>query len=109
MAVGVNIVTAANQWVVTFDGATATKTLPFTMWSGSPFIAQRMVWTSKAGAAGDEVIISDQIAAANIWYHAVSSAANFMTPQEWKRHRFGAAPFGAIIRTFGSGELVIYF
>lgn len=94
--------------MITFNATTATHTLPFTIWSGSAFIPQRMVWIGKASAAGDEVIITDQIAATHVWFHVVATGADFEPPQEWKRHKYESGPYGAIITTFGSGELTVF-
>lgn len=113
MASGVDISTADTFWTVTFNGSTASHTLPFQIWPATtepnqnkPFLPARMVWTSKTAVAGDEVILTS-IQGHN-WAHFVATGADFQPPQEWKRGTKEPGPVGAIITTFASGELIIY-
>lgn len=121
MAAGVDVVTNANVWVVTYNGSTATYTLPFRLWplagyAGpvTPFIGQRLVWIAGDGAmAGDKVVLKDSsatglTAAGTEFFQATATGADYEPPQEWKRNKYESAPLGCWITTFGRGTLYIY-
>ena len=114
MAAGVDI-TIANVWTITYNGSSASHTLPFQVWPyagyagpPSPFIVKRAVWISKTASQGDEVIFTD-LEGNPIGIHFVATGADYEPPQEWKRAKDESAPYGAILTTFGSGELSLFF
>lgn len=113
MAAGVDVVYNDTFWVVTFNGSTATHTLPFQLWPdvsepnpNKPFLPHRMVWTDIAGVAGDQVIL--QSLQSHDWTHFVATGADYQAPQEWKRAKGEPGPIGCKITRFDSGELIIY-
>lgn len=114
MAAGVDVVTNDNMWVITFNGSTATHTLPFKLWPAAtelnqnqPFIPSRMVWSvSVDGVAGDTVIL--QSFQSHDWVKFIATGADFEPPQEWKRGGKEPGPIGCKITQFDRGELIVY-
>jgi hypothetical protein len=113
MAAGIDVVFDTNI-TITYNGTTATHTLPFKLWPSAtepnqlqPFIPTRAVWTSKGATASDEVII--QNSQGTDWLHLVADGTNFMQPLPLKTGRGEPGPVQAIITKFDSGELILYW
>lgn len=106
MAAGVDFDQGGDPWIITFNGSTATKTLPALL-CNYDLILRRAVWRSPGAAADDAVIIED--GQGRTVFHEIASGADFdPTQQTMKHERWMATGSGIRVKTFGSGILYLY-
>jgi hypothetical protein len=122
VAAGVDSDLSGNPWVFTFNGSTATNTLPYVVIGAQntgnqayPWSPKRIRWVSPGGGSTDQLIIKDYPGvnptsptptAQRTVVHFVCTGAQFEAESRPRAHELYV---GMDITQFDSGILYIYF